>query len=296
MAAVIWALASTMVAAWLWYRSVRPPVDASVTAAVRAGVTGGKPVIWVNGEPITESEFAAFIQTAPEDARRNAATSAGRRALAEEIVKLKLLEQEGKKIGVTDDPEFTMQLWLVRSQLTASQALQRLINDRQENRLRVLFEKEKKTAVSLRHVVVAYEGGTVPPRVKRKALSVEQAILKASAIATKLRAGADFAAVAMADSDDLQTASKGGSLGGIRPDMLPPEIATVVDRMAAGSISDPVKTQFGVHIFKVEVPSLDDLRALLAARLHQDITEEVIAGLRKTAKVELDQSFFPPGS
>src|SRR3954468_10138907 len=54
-------------------------------------LTNEKVVMRINGEPITESEFNALVKTAPENMRGFYGTPAGRRSLAEQIVKLKSL-------------------------------------------------------------------------------------------------------------------------------------------------------------------------------------------------------------
>ncbi len=117
---------------------------------------------------------------------------------------------------------------------------------------------------------------------------------KANALATKLRAGADFAETARAESDDEQSGANGGMIGPAKPDQLPPDIAEVVSKLKPGQMSDPVKTQFGIHLFKVEQPSLEDLRPMLTQRIRQQVAEEEVKRLQGAAKVDLDPKFFPP--
>jgi peptidyl-prolyl cis-trans isomerase C len=83
-------------------------------------------------------------------------------------------------------------------------------------------------------------------------------------------------------------------IGPAKPDQLPPDIASVVSKLQPGQMSDPVKTQFGVHIFKVEQPSLEDLRPMLTQRVRQQVAEEEVKRLQGAAKVDLDAKFFPP--
>lgn len=254
----------------------------------------GEVVMRVNGEPITDREFNLFILSAPEEARAFYGTPAGRRALADELVKLKVLQQEAKRLGVTDDPEVKSQIAMATAQITAGRALEKLADQKSEGRIRAAYEKEKANAVSLRHILVAYQGGQVPPREGAQPLSAEAAMQKAKAIEAKLRAGADFAQTARAESDDTQSGAEGGSLGPARPEMLPPDIAGVVSKLKAGDMSAPVRTQFGIHIFKVEQPSLEDLRPALRQKVRQEAAEEEVKRLQGTAKVDLDPKFFPP--
>ena len=282
-----------------------PPTPSQPFSAEGAGGSGGgerpganeKIVMHVNGEPVTEREFVLFIQAAPADAQAFYASPPGRRALADELVKMKVLEQEARRLGLTDDPDLRTQIAMARTQITASRALEKISNDKVEDRIRSEYEKEKGSAIALRHILIAYAGGAVPARGGAQAPSADAAMQKATAIAAKIRGGADFAATAAAESDDEQSGQKGGMLGPARPDMLPQDIAAVVGKMKPGQMSEPVKTQFGIHIFKVEQPSLEDLRPMLRQRVRQSVAEQEVKRLQGSAKVELDPKFFPnPGN
>jgi len=271
-----------------------PSTDSSDTSAGAKPGASDKVVMRVNGQPVTEREFALFMQSVPADQRPFYTSPAGRRALADELVKLRVLEQEGKRIGITDDPEVKSQIEMARAQITAGRALEKLANAKVEQQIRAEYEKEKAGAISLRHILVAYAGGQVPARGGQQAPSVDEAMKKARAIAAKLRAGADFAATARAESDDEQSGAQGGSLGPAKPDQLPPEIGGVVGKLKPGEMSDPVKTQYGIHIFKVEQPSLEDLRPMLTQKIRQQAAGDEVKRLQAAAKVDLDPQFFPP--
>ena len=117
---------------------------------------------------------------------------------------------------------------------------------------------------------------------------------KANALVARLRGGADFASTARAESDDQESGQRGGSLGPLRADVLPPEVSGVVTKLKPGEISDPVKTQFGIHIFSVAPPTLEDMRPMLQQQVQQQIAQEEVKRLQAAAKVDLDPQFFPP--
>jgi parvulin-like peptidyl-prolyl isomerase len=258
-----------------------------------AAKKSGKVVMRVNGDPVTQAEFEAFMSAVPEQQRAAFAGPAGRRELANELVRMKALEQEAKRRGLDKDPELRSQLNLLTTQLVATKALQSIVEERSEKQIQSLYEKEKGSSLSLRHIVVAYEGGMVPPR-QGKAPSGEEAMRKAGALAQRIRGGADFAATARAESDDAESGRRGGSLGPLRAEVLPPEIAKVVTTLKPGQISDPVKTQFGIHIFSVGAPTLEDMRPMLQQRVQTEIAQEEVKKLQAAAKVDLDPQFFPP--
>jgi peptidyl-prolyl cis-trans isomerase C len=256
--------------------------------------TSGKVVMRVNGDPVTEAEFNAFVSAVPEQQRAMLSDPAGKRELANEIVRMKALEQEAQRRGIDKDAELVAQFKLLKTQLIATRALQKLVDERAEKQIQSMYEKEKGSSLSLRHVVVAYEGGMMPPRGNGKPPSGEAAMNKANALVARLRGGADFAATARAESDDQQSGQRGGSLGPLKADMLPPEVAAVVTTLKPGQISDPVKTQFGIHIFSVAQPTLEDMRPMLQQQVQNQIAQEEVNRLQQAAKVDLDPQFFPP--
>jgi parvulin-like peptidyl-prolyl isomerase len=74
---------------------------------------------------------------------------------------------------------------------------------------------------------------------------------EAKAILDQLKGGADFATLARQKSKD-PGAAEGGDLGYFTKEQMVPEFADAAFKMYAGQISNPVKTQFGWHIIKVE--------------------------------------------
>jgi peptidyl-prolyl cis-trans isomerase D len=63
--------------------------------------------------------------------------------------------------------------------------------------------------------------------------------------------GADFAEVARAESGDPQSASRGGELGTLRRDQLPPQFAATAWSLPLNAVSEPVLTEFGYHVIRV---------------------------------------------
>jgi peptidyl-prolyl cis-trans isomerase C len=263
------------------------------SGAARKVAADDKVVMRVNGEPITEREFYAFLESAPDESRPFYASPAGRQLMASELVRLKVLEQEAHRRGLVDTPEVQMQIEMARAQITAGVALQKLVEERSREKLQAEYEKERGTSFSLRHILVAYQGGAVPARGGQPAPLEAEAMRRAQQLVARIRGGAEFEQVASTESDDEESAANGGMLGPARPEMLPEDIAPVVSRLQPGQVSDPVRTQFGIHIFKIEEPSLEDLQPVLLQRVRQQAAQEEIERLQKAAKVDLDPAFFP---
>ena len=249
-----------------------PFVEAKGTSGSTAHPVG-RVIMRVNGEPITEAEFNAFERSAPAESRGFYTTPQGKRALADELVKLKTLEQEAHRLGLAADPEVATQVDARRAQILAGRALDKLVRDEVAKSVNAQLELEKKQSVELKHIVFAYEGSAIPPRNGGAPPSVDEAMRRANAALQKIKSGADFGAVASAESDDPQSAARGGSVGVARMEMLPAEVAAVVSHLKPGELSAPVRTQFGVHIFKVDTPSVEELRPQLTQRMQQQAIE-----------------------
>jgi peptidyl-prolyl cis-trans isomerase C len=106
----------------------------------------------------------------------------------------------------------------------------------------------------------------------------------------RVKGGEDFAKVATELSKD--PAGEGGDLGWFTKDRMVPEFSAVAFTLEPGQISDPVKTQFGWHIIKVEekrmktFPSYDQLKEQALRYVSQKAQSELIADLRSKAKIE----------
>ena len=130
--------------------------------------------------------------------------------------------------------------------------------------------------VHARHILVATEG-------------------EAKDIEAQLKKGTDFAALAKEKSKD-PGAAEGGDLGWFTKDQMVPEFAEAAFKLDKGQISDPIKTQFGWHIIKVEdkrvkpTPTYDQVKGQLEIYVARRAQAELVDNLRKTATIErLDQ-------
>jgi len=74
---------------------------------------------------------------------------------------------------------------------------------------------------------------------------------EAKKVKEKLDAGEDFATLAKEYSTDTATSEQGGNLGFFAKGDMVAEFEEVAFSLEAGSISDPVKTEYGYHIIKV---------------------------------------------
>jgi peptidyl-prolyl cis-trans isomerase C len=113
----------------------------------------------------------------------------------------------------------------------------------------------------------------------------------AKAVKAELDKGADFAELAKKKSKD-PGASDGGDLGFFTKDQMVPEFSAVAFALEPGKISDPVKSQFGWHIIKVEEkrnrkpPEFDQVKGQIETYVARKAQADYVGKLREAAKIE----------
>ena len=107
-------------------------------------------------------------------------------------------------------------------------------------------------------------------------------LAKAQQLIGQLNDGADFAELAKAESDDPGSAASGGSLGDVERGQMVAEFEAATFALEPGVISEPVKSQFGYHIIKVdqingtEPETFEILRAQLEIEERERQADEII--------------------
>ena len=140
-------------------------------------------------------------------------------------------------------------------------------------------------SVHIRHILLKVEPG-----------DDEQAIkAHADALVLELRNGADFQAVAQANSEHA-SAESGGELGTFQEGELAAPY-NLAFSMAAGEISDPVRSDSGFHILYVEEKSggadsaFENARARIEQQLYHEKSgaryEEWLDGLKQKAYIQI---------
>lgn len=83
------------------------------------------------------------------------------------------------------------------------------------------------------------------------AAAFDAAMEEARAVKARLDAGEDFAALAAEYSDDAGSAQDGGDVGYTTGDSFVPEFEAALRELAVDAVSDPVRSEFGVHLIKL---------------------------------------------
>ena len=115
---------------------------------------------------------------------------------------------------------------------------------------------------------------------------------EAKTILADLKKGGNFETIAKEKSKDPGAAAQGGDLGYFTKDQMVPEFAEVAFKLEKGALSDPVKSQFGWHIIKVEdkrsksPPPFEQVKDQVETFVQRKAQAEYVTKLREGAKVE----------
>ena len=91
-------------------------------------------------------------------------------------------------------------------------------------------------------------------------------------ILVRIKGGESFEELAQEFSDDSGSATNGGDLGWAEPGLFVPEFDQVLYALEIGEISDPVKTQFGYHIIRLD--DVKEGRKKEFAEIEEELTDE----------------------
>lgn len=114
---------------------------------------------------------------------------------------------------------------------------------------------------------------------------------EAKQIIADLKKGGNFAELAKTKSKD-PGATNGGDLGFFTKDQMVPEFSAAAFKLEPGQISDPVKTDFGWHVIKLEekrnrkAPDFEAVKGQIETFVMRRAQAEFVAKLREGAKIE----------
>ena len=231
----------------------------------------------VNGAEIRQSDVAlAEEELGPSLAQMDPATK-DENVLAF-LIDMKIVSRAAEDKKVQDGDDFKKRLAFTRSRLLmdsllASEGKAATTDDA----MKKVYEQASneitgEEEVHARHILVETEDD-------------------AKAVEEDLKKGADFAELAKKKSKD-PGASDGGDLGFFTKDQMVPEFSSVAFSLEPGKISDPVKSQFGWHVIKVEekrkrkAPDFDQVKGQIETYVTRKAQADYVGKLRDSAKIE----------
>lgn len=252
---------------------------AAPAEAEQPAIKMGNPTVAnVNGEEIKRSDVLNFISTLPEQVRQMPIQNLFPLAL-EQVVNNKVVGSKAVAAKLDADPEVTTLVEQARGQIIRNVYVERQVNE----------------GVSQKKLLKAYEDllGTLEDVQETHArhilVDTEE---KAREVITKLDGGAKFEDLAKEMSTG-PSKENGGDLGYFAKNEMVPEFADAAFAIEPGKYSkDPVKTQFGWHVVKVEdrrkraEPKFEDVKPQLEQQMRQKILTDLLGKWQKEAKIQ----------
>ncbi len=247
---------------------------------------------------MTKSAFEAFIAALPEQLRVQA-SGPGKRKFAEQFAEMKSLALEARRRKLDQRPEVQERMALQVDNVLASEMF-RIVNadlKLEDAAVQSYYDQHKSEyeQVTASHILIRSKGSTVPLKPGEKDLTDEEALAKAKDLREKLVKGADFATLAKAESDDTGSGANGGSLGTFGRGRMVAVFEQAAFSLPVGQISEPLKSQFGYHLIKVEERTskgLAEVKPQIEAQLKPALARKAIDEVRKGIPVVIDDQYF----
>ncbi len=251
------------------------------SAMAQSEETGGEdPVLaTVNGKPIYRSEVVeAAEQQLP--AQYQSGIEQAIPALLQRMIDVQLIGDAAIAAGYEDNEQ-----------------VQELVAEAKENIILNIYLQDAVSArISDEDLQTAYDGFLAdnPPQTEvhaRHILLEDEAAAKE--VIAELENGGDFVTLAQERSTG-PSGPNGGDLGYFTADRMVPEFSAAAFELAPGEFSkEPVQTQFGYHVIKVEdkrdtvSPTLEEMEPQLREEMTAQVVQDLLAELREGAEIEV---------
>jgi peptidyl-prolyl cis-trans isomerase C len=234
----------------------------------------------VNGDNIMDTDYKGYLQIRQQQVGPIADKDKEKKIVLDEMIDKMLLAQHAVSNKIDQDPEVSSLMKRVREEILAQAVKRNLLRDNPitDDDVKKRFEQEventHKTEYKVRHILLKEES-------------------EAKDIIAQLQKGGKFNKLATEKSIDTQSGKNGGDLGWINQGMVVPEFFSALMKMNKGVVStEPVKSDFGWHIIKVEdtrplkIPTFEQFMADQHARanIYRKMQDDKIGNLLKDIK------------
>ncbi len=264
--------------------------DAAAPAAPAAAAPAASPeavVATIGDLTITEADLAFAAEDLQQELQQVPAEE--RRAfLVTVLIDMKVMAKAAKDAGMADNALFKRRLaYLEERTLRRDYFTQKIAASVTEDSIKAAYDEYVKAfkpveEVHARHILVATEE-------------------EAKAVKAELDGGKPFEVLAMEKTTDPSGKQNGGDLGFFSKGMMVPEFEAVAFTLEPGKISDPVQSQFGWHIIKLEEkrmsapPPIEQLQQQLGQQVMFKAFDASVAALKKDLKLEIPDAALAEG-
>ncbi len=214
-----------------------------------------KVVATIDGKPITAKQAADLLSSLSPDQRRQVEAN-----LAQVVQQMYIQEAfaaDAAKENLDQQAPYKLQLQMARSNILARAYLANLTkNPDAAKQAQAYYDAHPADfdEVSVSAIAIAYNAPGTPANSAKVTRTESEAQAKALDIEKKIKAGGDFSAVARTDSDDQQSAAKGGQMQPfvMASDNIPEEIKSAVSKLQPGQVSEPARGRGAYFILKLD--------------------------------------------
>jgi peptidyl-prolyl cis-trans isomerase C len=252
---------------------------ATPAATDKAAAPAPAPVATIDGTPISRVEFDIYLKSLLQGRPTTELTPEQRGQVLDELISMQLLATQGTKDAIEKDPDVAARLNVVRTRVLADSESQKYLKDKEPTDAELHAEYDTaiaamdKTEYHARHILVPTK---------------EQAEL----VIKKIKGGGKFEDVAKAQSTDGSKAN-GGDLGWFTLTRMAKPFGDAVKILKKGEMTqEPVQTQFGWHVIKLEdtretaPPPFEQVKQQVSNGVIQKKLQAYVDSLKKTAKID----------
>jgi peptidyl-prolyl cis-trans isomerase C len=247
--------------------------QAAVVAPVAPAKTATPPVAVVDGTPISREAYDDYLKGLLRGKPATDVTADEKNQVLDQMINMQLIAAKADKDGLEKDPDVATRIALLRTQILADAAAQKYVkgNEPSDQELHAAYDAATdKTEYHASHILVPTKE-------------------KADQLIKKIKGGAKFEDVAKSDSTDNSKAN-GGDLGWFTTARMVKPFGDAVKVLKKGEMTtDPVQTQYGWHIIKLQDTRdapFDQMKPQLSNAIMQKKFQDYIETLKKTAKIE----------
>ena len=244
-----------------------------------------KVVALVNGQKIYKSQITQRLQ---EVFQNSDSSELNMEKLPKEVLEILAkdifiqdqLDKRARRFRIIKSKETKKKVDEYTRKLTRKEYLDSVIKEKitdeavKEKYVELVSELSGKKEIRLRHILLQSEN-------------------QARNIFNKIRAGQSFENLAAKYSIDKATADKGGDLGYVIEGGLTSEFADVVESMKIGEVSDPIQTEYGWHLVKVEdikdaeIAPFESIKDAVKEEMQSQEIKNIFADISNDAKIEI---------
>ena len=260
--------------------------------AVKKADGGSEIVATVNGKQYTADEVRDIINSVPPQYHQ--AAEADKKNALTQILMMRELAAQAKKDGLENKSPYKEQIEFFLAQSAINDYSNRLVIPYTDVQKYYAAHPDEFEQAKVRMIQIAFSGGQVTSAMKVR--NEAEAKAKADELRQKLGSGADFATVAKENSDDKETAEKGGEWGVIkRNSKLPEDVKKAVFSLKPGEVSEPVRQPNGFYLIKLEEKSVQPLNSVSSSindMLKQQQLDAWTQAIQKRFEVKVDDPDF----